>query len=217
MCGCAACGGGCARCGEACTCGASSQADELEFAAELLDTADPRELDGWINAVLKSGNGVPLPAALQEQLRRILGVLARGIVPIAGRPTGLSTARSAQVVTRRSGRLLGIELEGLSAEDAELAAARQLVRLIRLAGAAATRLLPELPPDLVVIASVLVASRRVAPGLAPRFAMALDATRRGRRFRKPWARPIHRPPQRPPKRLPSPVRPQRRPALSRAR
>lgn len=146
---------------------------------ELLDTADPAGLDRLVTAVLHAQGATSLPAELQGQLRTVLGVVARVVVPIAGRPTGLSTARTTHAIAQRSGRLLGIELEGLSAEDVELAAARQLVKLIRFAGVAATQTAPRLPPGPAALAAVLLAARRFAPGLAPRLATALTTARPG--------------------------------------
>ena len=119
-----------------------SEVDELELATELLEVTSDQELDQFLGRLLH--RAVPTGGvALAPSLGRQLGGLAKGavhkILPAVGRAfdASLEPGAHGQVGQLAAGadHLLGLESEGLSAEDQELNAATQLVRL---AGTAAT-------------------------------------------------------------------------------
>ncbi|HZF77047.1 MAG TPA: hypothetical protein VE033_14575, partial [Acetobacteraceae bacterium] len=93
---------------------------EQDVAAEILDSASAPALEQVVARALARAAPGGLPDGLATQLRALLARIAGVLVPVAGRPTGLSTADTSRVIAARAGRVLGIELEGLSAEDIEL-------------------------------------------------------------------------------------------------
>jgi hypothetical protein len=64
-----------------------------------------------------------------------------------------------------AGRIFGLELEGLSAEDAEYEVARRYVRFATAAARRAAVLPPRIRPNAVARGAVVAAARRFAPGL----------------------------------------------------
>lgn len=149
------------------------EAEQLELAAELLDVNTEQELDQfigkWINrarkkvgGLLKGGTGRVLGGMLKGVVRRALpGVAALGghaLVPGLGGVLGSKAATAAS-------SLLGLELEGLSPEDQDFEAARQVVRLGNAAIANAVRAPDQEPPQQAAARAVRAAAERYAPGL----------------------------------------------------
>jgi hypothetical protein len=64
-----------------------------------------------------------------------------------------------------AGNLLGLELEGLSQEDQEFEAARQVVRFAGAAASQAAQAAPTAPPQQVAQAAAAAAAQQYAPGL----------------------------------------------------
>jgi hypothetical protein len=150
-----------------------SEGAEQELAAELLAVTNDQELDRFLGALLRlaaSAVGGAFPAPVGREL----GGLVKGAVLKALRDAGglfnnvFASAPGGPIEPQRAtaaGRLLGLEREGLSPEDQEFTAARQLVRL---AGAAAV--LAAASPSTGTSAEVarqamIQAARRHAPGL----------------------------------------------------
>lgn len=153
------------------------EAEQLELAAELLDVNTEQELDQfigkWINrarkrvgGLLKGGTGRMLGGLLKGVVKKALpGVAALGgnaLVPGLGGLLGSKAATAAS-------SLLGLELEGLSPEDQDFEAARQVVRLGNAAIANAVQAPDQASPRDAAARAVRAAAERYAPGLvAPR-------------------------------------------------
>jgi hypothetical protein len=165
-------------CGSTCAC-AGCQADretllpeieEMAAAAELLDTVNEVSLDRVLGSLMDGAArsvGAPLPPATARLLRDVVKRTLRRVLPQAGRRPSLVRGRLAPAIVPKAGRLLGIELEGLSPEDMELAAARRAIRFARSAAQRASRASRRLPPRVVASRAAVGAARRWAPGLLP--------------------------------------------------
>jgi hypothetical protein len=146
---------------------------EIELAFELLDTASEAELDRAIGNLVSATAGQAGPGIVRA-MRRLLTEVAREALPIVasvateGAPWSAATARSTRNGAR-AGRLLGLELEGLSPEDQELELARQFVRVAVTMGEQAALTGPGRDPAGVARAAAAHAARRHAPGLAELF------------------------------------------------
>jgi len=118
-----------------------SEDEETELAADLLAINNEQELDHFLGNLLRRA-----ASAVGRRLRwptlLPLGGLVKGAVrkllPAVGRAfNGLIAPGSGGLIRQLAGgasQILGMELEGMSAEDQEFATAKQLVRL---AGASA--------------------------------------------------------------------------------
>ena len=153
-----------------------SESEEQELAAELLAVTNDRELDQFLGGLLRRAASAA-GGALRPDVARVLGGLAKGavrkILPDAGRVIGnlFDSAASGQIgqLAAGAGEMLGLEGEGLSAEDQEFNAARQLVRLIGAAAARAAASPSAGTPADVARQAMIQAARLHAPGLV-RFA-----------------------------------------------
>jgi hypothetical protein len=111
----------------ACGTGAVAEWREAELASELLELASQRELDRFFRDLIRSE--VPQAPAAAPALSTILGRAATQILPLAGKPPGERGGPSGGARTAdRAGAPLGLELEGLSAQDQVFELARQFVR-----------------------------------------------------------------------------------------
>ena len=149
-----------------------NEAEEQELAAELLAATSDEALDHFLGTLLRRAASAA-GAVLRPRLGRALGSLAKGavrkILPGAGSGldavfTGGAGASVGQLAAG-AGRLLGMEAEGLSAEDQEFMAAQQLVRLTGAAAAEASRAEPAAPANDVARQSLITAAHTHAPGL----------------------------------------------------
>jgi hypothetical protein len=150
--------------------GAVREWQEVRLASELLELSGERELDRFfgdmISAAARAADGVICPSA-GHALRGILKGAARKALPIVGRPIQSIVPNAAAGIADQAGAWLGLELEGLSAEDGEFEVARQLVRF---ASAAAHELAVSAPgpsPDVSARAAVARAAADHAPGFLP--------------------------------------------------
>ena len=154
-----------------------SEMQEMELASELLEVASQQDLEQFLGDVfqaagqavgniVRSDTGRALGGILSDSLRsaaqQALPVVGQAIGDMAG--AGNLGARAGSAV----GTLLGLELEGLSAEDREFETARQLVRFVGSAAGQATTAPARMPPATVARTAASRAARVYAPGLLPR-------------------------------------------------
>ena len=151
-----------------------SEEEEMALASEVLGVQDEAELEYFLGKLLGKvarGAGQAMRSSVGRSLVGILKNAAKKALPIAGTALGgaiggpLGTALGGQLASQ-AGQMLGLELEGLSAEDQEFESARQFVRL---AGSAAKNALGAVTGGLSPVAAasqaVASAARTYAPGL----------------------------------------------------
>jgi hypothetical protein len=155
-----------------------SELEEMELASDLLEVTSEQEFEQFLADVFRSvgraaGNlirsdtgqalGGILKGSLSDAAKQALPVLGRAIGDVAGGYGDIGAQAGSA-----AGSLLGLELEGLSAEDREFETARQLVRFVGSAAnqvAAAPR---NLPPAAAAGTAARRAAQIYAPGLVPR-------------------------------------------------
>jgi hypothetical protein len=155
--------------------GPLSEAQEMEFASRLLEVSNDHELEQFLGDVLKTVGGAVGRFASSDTGRAVGGLLKSAVkqaLPAAGRAVGSWVSPGggdlgSQLATQ-AGQLLGLELEGLSAEDREFEASRQLVRLASSAAERACHAPPNADPAAVARQAVTTAAREYAPGLLRR-------------------------------------------------
>jgi hypothetical protein len=131
-----------------------AEADEMQAAAEMLERLDAGELDAFVvDLIDRAGlpHATPVGATLAATIRR----LARRLLPHDATP-----APSA-------GRLLGLELEGLSPEDQSLEVARHFIRFATDAARRAASATDATAPSAAARRATVAAAQSHAPGLAP--------------------------------------------------
>jgi uncharacterized protein (DUF697 family) len=150
-----------------------STAQEMELASRVLEATDVARLRNVLASLLKRAgdvHGVRLDGSTADSLNhRLLDTATRLGMPQLNR-LRLAAVRTPEVsrgmaMLSRAARLLGIELEGLSAEDKEFEVARRFVRV----GGESVRQLRRARSRGPRAARVAVAraQRTLAPGLAP--------------------------------------------------
>lgn len=152
--------------------GPLSPAQEMEFASQLLEVSNDRELEQFLGDVLKTVGGAVGRFASSDTGRAVGGLLKSAVkqaLPAAGRAVGDWVSPGggdlgSQLATQ-AGQLLGLELEGLSAEDREFEVSRQLVRLASSAAEQASHAPPSTEPAAAARQAVTSAAREYAPGL----------------------------------------------------
>jgi hypothetical protein len=190
--------------------GSVQEAQEMELAAELLEVTNEQELDRFLGGLFRKIGGFVgklVPAPIGRALGGILKPLAKVALPIAGRAFG--TFFGGPVggmvggrLASAAGRMFGLELEGLSAEDREFEVARRFVRFASTAAKSALTAPPTANPQAVARGSVIAAARRLAPGLMtmaapayytePDYAVPIEPIAAGARRRGIWVRRGHR-------------------------
>ena len=123
--------------------GGEEEGIEMQLAAELLGVSDAAEFEEFLGGLLQQAAGATssfLKSPAGRQLGGLLKSAAKRALPQVGRALGgqLGGARGADLggkVAASAGRVLGLEVEGLSQEDRDFEMARQFVRLARDAGA----------------------------------------------------------------------------------
>lgn len=149
-----------------------SEVEEQELAAELLAVTNDQEMDQFIGGLLRRAASA-VGGALRSPVGRVLGGLAKGavrkILPGTGRAFNnlFDSVASGQIgqLAAGAGQLLGLEGEGMSAEDQEFSAAQQLVRLAGSAAAQAAASPSTRAPADVARQAMIQAARLHAPGL----------------------------------------------------
>jgi hypothetical protein len=145
---------------------AFSEIQEMEYAANLLEITDEGELDQFLGGLIKRA-GQAAGGALEPPVGRALGgylkAAVRQVLPsIEAGAAGVAAGRG---LATPSGQVLGLELEGLSAEDQEFEIARRLVRLIGAATQKAAQVAPGVDGQSAAKQAVLASARTHAPGL----------------------------------------------------
>lgn len=152
------------------------EAIEMQLAAELLGASDQAEFEEFLGGLLqqaagaatsflKSPAGQRLGGLLTSAAKRALPQVARAL---GGDPRGPHGAELAGKVAASAGRVLGLEVEGLSHEDRDFEMARQFVRFARdaavqLAGEVGRA--PAVSSAARVRKAYLASAHRHAPGL----------------------------------------------------
>jgi hypothetical protein len=150
-----------------------SEAEEMELASELLNSANEEELEEFIGGLLKkagSALGKFLTSDAGKQLAGIFKGAAKTALPILGGAAGNFLIPGAggamgSKLASAAGSLFGLELEGLSYEDQEFEVARQLVRFGGAAAANAAELQGTIQPAEAATAGAVTAAKTYAPGL----------------------------------------------------
>jgi hypothetical protein len=166
--------------------------EQNELANRLLEVTDDEELDQFLGTVLKSavrklgplarGMSGPLGGLIKGAIKTALPSLASIAGGAVGGPFGAMIAGKAAPLL---GKVFGMELEGLSSEDQELEAAKQLVRMAGSAVSNAINAAGQGSPAQVAQQAVVEAARRYAPGLVrSRYGGGAGRARRGTWYRR---------------------------------
>jgi hypothetical protein len=159
------------------------ETEQMELASEMLEISSEAELDRFLgNLISRAGQAVGKFVSSPEG-RALGGVLkgaARQVLPAIGSAVGgyFGGATGAQLggqAASAAGKVFGLELEGLSAEDREFELAR---RYVGFAGEAVKNLAsapPSPDPRAAVNAAAALAAQTHAPGLSqPRLQMGTE-------------------------------------------
>ena len=146
--------------------------EQSELAGELLGVTDDHELDHFLGSLLKKATRKlgPLTGGLTNNLGGLLkGAIKKALPTVAsvaggafGGPVGAMIASKA---TPYLSSMFGMELEGLSSEDQEFEAAKQVVRMAGNAIENAVNNAGNSAPAAVARQAVVDAARRYVPGL----------------------------------------------------
>ena len=150
-----------------------SEADEVELASELLEVTNEDELDRFLGKLVSravKGVGKVMKSPIGRALGGVLKKAAKVALPIAGKAAGSffggpAWAMIGGQLASGAGRLFGLELEGLSSEDAEWEVARRYVRFASSAASRAASAPASAPPQAAARNAAAAAARRHAPGL----------------------------------------------------
>lgn len=145
-----------------------------ELASELLGVGNEQELDRFLGSLIqKAGSAVGqlVTSPVGKQLGGMLKGVAKQALPMVGRIAGNALLPGLGGVVggqlgSMAGKALGMELEGLSLEDQEFEAAKQVVRLAADASRTALTAPEGANPAQVAGAAVSKAVQKFAPGLA---------------------------------------------------
>lgn len=152
-----------------------SEAQEAELAGQLLEATNEQELEQFLGDVLNTVGGAVGRFASSDTGQAVGGLLKSAVkqaLPLAGQALGDWAVPGggdvgAQLASQ-AGQLLGLELEGLSAEDREFEVSRQLVRLASSAAQQASLAPRDADPSAVAQQAVTNAARLYGPGLLRR-------------------------------------------------
>jgi hypothetical protein len=169
-----------------------SETSEMDLAAELLAVRDEQELDQFLGELARTAArhiGSAVPPLVRQAIGGILKDMLKNVVPraagagatLAGGPLGAAIGSG---LASLAGETFGLELEGLSHEDQEFAAAKRFVRFASEAVNNAASM-PGDDPLAAARTAILAAARRLAPGLI-RF---LRPPRAGQTASAPWQAP----------------------------
>ena len=151
-----------------------NEVQEMELASELLSVTNEMELNHFLGDLIKTAAGAVgsiVKSPVGQALGGILKDAAKKALPIVGGALGgyfggSSGADIGSKLASSAGRIFGLELEGLSAEDREFEAARQFVRFGGAATAKAVRAPQNIQPQVAAKMAAALAARRYVPGLS---------------------------------------------------
>lgn len=148
---------------------------ELALASELLEITTEAELDRFLGKLVSGAISAVRGFAGSDAGRAVGGVLksaAKQALPQLGRVVGdaVSPGRGGGIGQRAgqwaAGRLeLGLQTEGLSAEDEEYEVARAFVRFADETARRAAQAPPTMPPQVAAQRAAVAAAQRHLPGL----------------------------------------------------
>lgn len=147
-----------------------------EMALELMGVANEEELNYFLGKLIsKAAKGISnfAKSPVGKALGGVLKTAAKSALPILGTAAGgfIGGPIGAKIggqLASGAGKLFGLEMEGMSAEDREFEMARAYVRFANNAARNASHLYrknPRVAPRMVARTSVNNAARRYAPGL----------------------------------------------------
>lgn len=153
--------------------GPFDEAEEMELAAQLLEITDEAELDQFLGDVFKKVSGAVgkvIKSPIGRQLGGILKGVAKKVLPVAGGALGTFFGGPAggaigSKLASTAGKMFGLELEGMSAEDQEFEVARRFVRFAGEAAKNAAQIPPTTPPAAAAQKAAIAAAQQHAPGL----------------------------------------------------
>ena len=154
--------------------GVFDSAEQSELAGELLNVSSEHELDQFLGDLIKGAVSKlgPIRGKLAKNLGGYLkGAIKKTLPSVASIAGGMFGGPAGAMIAGKAApylsSILGMELEGLSPEDQEFEAAKQLVRLAGSAIKNAAGALGGNPADIARNA-VVDAARQYAPGLVRR-------------------------------------------------
>ena len=153
--------------------GVFGEAEEAEFASELLEVASEQELDQFLGNLLSSAAsavGTAARSPLGQALGGVLKGVAKKALPLAGGALGAYVggplgAKIGHGLATAAGNALGLEAETMEVEDREFQGAKQFVRLAADAVQQAAQAPAGANPRAVAQQAAVSAAQRLAPGL----------------------------------------------------
>jgi hypothetical protein len=154
-----------------------TEAEEMELAAELLAVGSEAELDHFIKGLMgrasQAAGAAPngaMPPATGKKLGSIIKGVAKRALPMLGKMAGNMFVPGlggmiGGKIGSVAGNMLGLELEGLSQEDQEFEAAKQLVRFAGAAAGNVAQTAASVPPQEAVQKAAVSAAQQYAPGI----------------------------------------------------
>ena len=149
------------------------EAEEAEFASELLEVTSEQELDQFLGNLLSraaSAVGTAARSPLGQALGGVLKGVAKKALPLAGGALGAYVggplgAKIGHGLATAAGDALGLESETMEFEDREFQGAKQFVRLAADAVQQAAQAPAGANPRAVAQQVAVSAAQRLAPGL----------------------------------------------------
>jgi hypothetical protein len=144
-----------------------SELQEMELASELLSVTDETELEHFLGGLLSKA-ATAAGGFLNSSTGKALGGLLKGTIkkalPAVGDDYAPGLGAGSRIASN-AGRVLGLELEGLSGEDQEFEVAKGIVRVAGAAAGNAATAPQTLPSGVAAKQAVTQAARTHAPGM----------------------------------------------------
>lgn len=164
--------------------------EDSELAGELLSVTADHELDHFLGKFLKrASKRLRLSDAMKRQLGSLLKGAVRKVLPtvagmagsaVGGPAGGMMASNAAQNLSS----MLGMELEGLSPEDQEFEAAKQVIRMANTAVQNAANSSSLVPAATAARQAVIDAARQHVPGLVRRVGVGNGRPMQGTWYRQ---------------------------------
>lgn len=160
-----------------------SQEEEMEMALELLEVTNEMEMDHFLGKLIRRAGksvGRKVPSPLGRALGKFLKPIAKVALPIAGKALGTMVGgpiggKIGGRLASAAGRMFGLELEGLSAEDREFEIGKRFVQLAFNAARNTARTRANASPRARAKGGLMAAMRKFAPGLRQRLQQRMAA------------------------------------------